>query len=46
MISKLQLELIQRESTQGLEDKQHIIRHGMMQTEKDQPIDQSDQVHT
>ena len=43
-MSKLQLELIQRESTQGMEEKQYIIRQDMVQTESDQHNDQLDQV--
>jgi len=40
MMSKLQLELIEKESTQGLEVKKHDTRHVMVQTEKDVQYDQ------
>ena len=40
-MSKLQLELMQKESTKESEVKKHDIRHVMVQTESD---DQSEQV--
>jgi len=40
MISKLQLELVQKESTQELEVKKHDTRHVMVQTENDDQYDQ------
>ena len=41
MMSKLQLELIQKESTHGLEVKKYDMKHVMVQTEKE---DQSELV--
>ena len=43
-MSKLQLEIIQKESPQGMGEKLHIISQGMAQAESDQLTDISDQV--
>ena len=43
-MSKLQLEIIQKESPQGMGEKPHIISQGMVHTESDQLTDISDQV--
>ena len=43
-MSKLQLEIIQKESPQGMREKPHIISQGMVHTESDQLTDISDQV--
>ena len=42
-MSKLHLKHTDKESTQGIEKKQHISRH--LETEKDQQNDQVYQVH-
>ena len=39
---KLHLELTQQKSTQGMGEKQQIIRHGIVRTEKDQQKEQVD----
>ena len=43
-MSKLQLEIIQKESPQGIEEKPYIISQGMAPTESDQLTDKLDQV--
>ena len=43
-MSKLQLEIIQKESPQGMREKPHIISQGMVHTESDQLTDILDQV--
>ena len=40
MMSKLQLELIQKKSTQEMEMKKHDTRHVMVQTENDDQYDE------
>ena len=43
-MSKLQLELIQKESKLGMERKDNVVQQGMIQIETDQSNDQSKQV--
>ena len=43
-MSKLQLEIIQKESPEGMGDKPTIISQGMVHTESDPLTDISDQV--
>ena len=43
-MSKLQLEIIQKESPQGIGEKPTIINQGMVQAESDQLTDILDQV--
>ena len=44
MISKLQLKVIQKESTEEIKGKQYILRKDTVQTEIEQHSDHSDQV--
>ena len=43
-MSKLQLEIIQKDSLQGMREKPYIISHGIVHSESDQLTDILDQV--
>ena len=43
-MSKLQLEIIQKESSQRVGEKPHIISQAVIQTESNQITDKADQV--
>ena len=45
MMSKLQLKLIQKESTQVMEEKKYVLRQDMVHTKSEQHKDQPDQVN-
>ena len=43
-MSKLQLEIVQKQSTKGMGEKPHIISQPVIQTERNQITDKLDQV--